>query len=199
MAAKGSGRVKKLVHTVKPRRSKPSSRVTRWTSTHVIAGGVVALFATAIAVGVYQGLHSASVQRTASRIARGDVPDTTPLTPPQEETAIHPEASRPSTVDQASDQVSAGVTITGCLERSDNRFRLSDAAGASAPTSRNWRSAFLKRRSAPIAIVATNQVNLTSHVGQRVRVTGTLVDREMRVVSLQRIASSCTTQKAKAI
>ena len=34
---------------------------------------------------------------------------------------------------------------------------------------------------------------------QRVRVTGTLVDREMHVGSLQRIAPTCMTQTAKAI
>src|SRR5262245_51767605 len=119
MATKRSRRIKKLVRTVKRRPAQPSSRLARWTSTHRLAGGVVALFAAAIAVGVYQGLSGARIQRTAaSRIARVEVPaaDTAPLTAQQGETLAHAQESQPSAVDQAGDHVSAGVTIAGCLE-----------------------------------------------------------------------------------
>ena len=85
------------------------------------------------------------------------------------------------------------VTITGCLERSDETFRLKDTEGENAPTSRSWKSGFLKKGRASIAIVdAANRVNLSNHVGERVSVTGTLIDREMRVRSLQRVAASCS-------
>jgi hypothetical protein len=51
----------------------------------------------------------------------------------------------------------------------------------------------LKKRPARIEVVDTvKRLNLGSHVGQRVTVTGTIVDREMRVGSLQRVASSCS-------
>ena len=54
-----------------------------------------------------------------------------------------------------------------------------------------------KKRSASIAVVDTaDSVSLPNHVGQRVAVTGTLVDREMHVRSLQRVATSCN-QKAE--
>ena len=87
---------------------------------------------------------------------------------------------------------SAAVTITGCLEREDDLFRLKDTTGVDAPKSRSWRSGFLKKRPASIDVIdAANRLKLTGHVGQRVSLTGMLVDREMRVDSLRRIAASC--------
>ena len=87
------------------------------------------------------------------------------------------------------------VTITGCLERADETtFRLKDTIGADAPKSRSWKSGFLKRNAASIELVdAAHRLKLPDHVGQKVSVTGTLVDREMQVRSLQRVATSCTT------
>jgi len=84
------------------------------------------------------------------------------------------------------------VTITGCLERNDETFRLKDTAGGSAPMSRSWKTGFLKKRSASIEVVdAARRLKLTDHVGERVSVTGVLVDREMQVRSLQRVSASC--------
>ena len=90
------------------------------------------------------------------------------------------------------------MTITGCLQRDDQTFRLKDTEGAEAPKSRSWKTGFLKKGSASIEIVdAANRLKLTDHVGQRVSVTGTLVDREMRARSLQRIAPSCDSKSAR--
>jgi phosphate-selective porin len=87
---------------------------------------------------------------------------------------------------------SVPVTITGCLERDSDAFRLKDTAGQNAPKARSWKSGFLKKGSASIDVVdAANKVKLPTHVGQRVSVTGTLVDREMQVRSLQRVSTSC--------
>jgi hypothetical protein len=87
----------------------------------------------------------------------------------------------------------APVTITGCLERDDETFRLKDTTGLNAPTSRSWKSGFLKKKSASIEVVdAAHRLKLTDHVGQRVSVTGVLVDREMQVRSLQRVSTTCT-------
>jgi hypothetical protein len=93
----------------------------------------------------------------------------------------------------------APVTITGCLERDDETFRLKDTTGTNAPKSRSWKSGFLKKGSASIEVVdASHRLKLTDHVGKRVSVTGVLVDREMQVRSLQRVAASCTnTSKVK--
>ena len=87
----------------------------------------------------------------------------------------------------------APVTFTGCLERDDETFRLKNTSGADAPRSRSWKSAFLKKGSAPVEVVdASNRLKLTNHVGQRVSVTGTLSDGELQIRSMRRIAASCT-------
>jgi hypothetical protein len=94
---------------------------------------------------------------------------------------------------KAAEPNGAPVTITGCLERADETFRLKDATGVDAPRSRSWKSGFLKKGSASIEIVdAANGLKLPDHVGQRVSVTGTLTDRAMQGRSLQRVAASCT-------
>lgn len=89
-------------------------------------------------------------------------------------------------------QESDVVTLTGCLERDKRTFRLKDTAGSDAPKSRSWKSGFLKKGSATIDVVdAANRLKLPDHVGERVSVTGTLVDREMSARSLRRIEASC--------
>jgi hypothetical protein len=86
----------------------------------------------------------------------------------------------------------APVTITGCLERDDKTFRLKDALGEDAPKSRSWKSGFLKKSPASIEVVdASHSLKLPNHVGQRVSLTGVIVDREIQVRSLQRVAASC--------
>ena len=87
----------------------------------------------------------------------------------------------------------APVTLSGCLEQTDETFRLKDTTGADAPKSRSWKSGFLKKGSATIALVnAPKKLKLPDHVGQRVSVTGLLVDREMQVRSMQRVSASCS-------
>lgn len=92
---------------------------------------------------------------------------------------------------------SALVTITGCLERDDETFRLKDTAGADAPRSRSWKSGFLKKRNSSVEVTdASNRLRLNNHVGERISVTGTLEDKELQVRSLRRVASSCTSDNA---
>ena len=81
------------------------------------------------------------------------------------------------------------VTVTGCLERTDDGFRMEDTSGA-APKARSWKSGFLKKGSTPVNVVdPARSLQLASHVGRRVSVTGTLVDREMRARSLRRVGA----------
>lgn len=95
------------------------------------------------------------------------------------DTAVHATAVKP-------------VSITGCLQRGDGGFVLKNPEGAAAPKSRSWKSGFLKRSAPPVDLNdASNAAHLGDHVGQRVSVTGTVVDRDMRVQSLRRIAPSC--------
>jgi len=89
-------------------------------------------------------------------------------------------------------QESADVTIEGCLERDAETFRLKDTSGEGAPKSRSWKSGFLRKGAARIEVIdAENRLKLPNHVGQRISVTGVLVDREMRAYSLELGGSSC--------
>ena len=86
------------------------------------------------------------------------------------------------------------VTITGCLEISvdEDEFRLTDTEGASAPKSRSWRTAFLKKRSAPVALVEPpNPKGLQMQIGKRVAATGLLTSHELKVSSLRVVGPSC--------
>src|SRR5438876_4988201 len=84
------------------------------------------------------------------------------------------------------------VTVTGCLEQNHDSFRLKDTSGADAPKSRNWKTGFVTKHSKTITIVDSgNRLKLGSHVGERVSVTGMLVDKEMQGRSLKRDAPSC--------
>ena len=82
------------------------------------------------------------------------------------------------------------VTVTGCLERTDDGFRMKETSGADAPKSRSWKSGFLKKGSAALDVVdPAHSLHLAEHVGRRVSVTGTMVDREMRARSIRRLGS----------
>jgi hypothetical protein len=97
-----------------------------------------------------------------------------------------------ATESKATIQKPLAVTITGCLERSDETFRLTNTDGSDAPKSRSWKSGFLKKGPASIEVVdPARRLRMASHVGERVSVTGLLEDRQMQVRSLRRIASAC--------
>ena len=87
------------------------------------------------------------------------------------------------------------VTITGCLEMSvdETEFRLTDTDGVEAPKSRSWRSGFLKKHSAPIALVELPDAHgLQAQVGKRVAATGLLTSRSLKVSALRVLTSSCS-------
>ena len=86
------------------------------------------------------------------------------------------------------------VTITGCLEinADDDRFRLADTDGLSAPKARSWRTGFLKKRPAPVDLVwSSGTQTLSRQVGKRVAATGVLEMRELKVSSVRVVSSSC--------
>jgi len=100
-------------------------------------------------------------------------------------------SARPANAAAAAPAVDA-VTITGCLEQDRDAFKLKDTSGADAPKSRNWKTGFLGKRSSSLTVVdGTNRLKLDTHVGERVSVTGPLVERELQGRSLQRVAASC--------
>jgi hypothetical protein len=91
----------------------------------------------------------------------------------------------------------ADVTISGCLEQADQGFRLTDTRGEEAPRSRSWRSGFIRRSAASIEVIDTaDRLHLPTYVGQRVSVTGKLVDREMTAGVVRIVAMSCKEETA---
>lgn len=101
-------------------------------------------------------------------------------------------AAAADTVSKAVVQDAEPVTITGCVVRDHETFRLKETEGEDAPKSRSWKSGFLKRGSASIELVdAADRLKLATHVGERVTVTGMLVEREMQARSLRRVGESC--------
>jgi hypothetical protein len=83
------------------------------------------------------------------------------------------------------------VTLAGCVERTGEGFWLKNASGDGAPTSRSWKSGFLRKKSLSVELIDRGYTHrLATYVGQRVETTGVLVDREMRVKAL-RVLGSC--------
>jgi hypothetical protein len=186
-------RVRKPTRSKKPSNGTPFERVARVireTSTRTMVIAVMCFVGAAMLIGaatsdVHQDKPAAHVQplkpAAASTMAAAATTGSDAVVPPVAAGDSAAAVKKP-----------APVTITGCLERDDNSFRLKETAGDNAPKSRSWKSGFLKKGPAPVAVVdASNHLKLQSHVGERVSVTGTLVDREMQGRSLQRLASSC--------
>lgn len=178
-------------------------RSNRWTSTP----GISAAVAFAALVGVLMIAYGASppLPATEARTAAPSQEHPEPAAAPSRPVASTATASRsretaeaPADDTEPSTGATTGpmptvVTLTGCLARSDNAFRLKDTTGVNVPKGRSWKSGFLTKRSASIAIVPdSSELPLAKHIGSRVTVSGTLIDREMRVRTLRRVSSSCS-------
>jgi hypothetical protein len=170
----------------------------RWTGT---SGMSVAVAFVAL-VGILTLAYSASTppgEESSAHLAERPVAPhaATPVAAAPKESPAAPVTREPVETDPEPDGVTTGpmptvVTLTGCLARSDNEFRLKDTTGLNAPKSRSWKSGFLTKRSASISIVpASGELPLSKHVGERITVSGTLIDREMKVRTLRRVSSSC--------
>ena len=148
----------------------------------VFAVSLVALIAVA-------GLVLAAKQATPKTVTSAVQPVTTAQTQPVAKTTATKPAAHAATV---ATQTPERVTLTGCLEQKDETFRLKDTDGVDAPKSRNWKTGFLTKHSAPVNLVdQRNRNRLANHVGERVSITGMLADRELEVRSLSRVANSC--------
>jgi hypothetical protein len=87
----------------------------------------------------------------------------------------------------------APMTLTGCLERDADAFRLTDTTGVGAPKARSWKSGFLKKNASAVTVIdADRRAHLQDHLGQRVSVTGTMVNKEMQIGTLRLLAESCS-------
>ena len=198
--------VKKSIRAKKPRRMNTSPRLSQYTrliTRHIGFRSMGLAMICIITAGMLIGSHQFSrpaddatvdTQRDNVAIEADATEGSVALAP--KSTANAAAADVPAVVSAAKGPEAklTPVTITGCLERADETtFRLKDTIGVDAPKSRSWKSGFLRKSSASIEVVdAEHRLKLPDHVGQKVSVTGTLVDHEMQVRSLQRVATSCT-------
>jgi hypothetical protein len=84
------------------------------------------------------------------------------------------------------------VTVTGCLERDDVAFRLTETDGKQAPKARSWKTGFITKRNSDLDVVdASKKLKLKDHVGHRVSMTGNVKDGELRASSMRHLAASC--------
>ena len=98
-----------------------------------------------------------------------------------------------ATVEHFADDVSPSVTIAGCVERDRKSFWLKSVSGDDVPRTRSWKSGFFRKRASSLALTdATDGVGLEGYVGQRVAATGRLANGELRAISLQQLADSCS-------
>jgi hypothetical protein len=85
------------------------------------------------------------------------------------------------------------ATISGCLVRDGQAFRLKNTAGAKAPKARSWKSGFLHKSASTVDLVdKPNSLKLGGYVDQQVSVTGVLAEREMQGRSIRRLSRKCT-------
>ena len=158
-----------------------------------LSGGTVP--ARTLKTGVTTAKAPEATARTSEVTAKA--PEATAKAPEATARTSEVTAKAPEAIAKAPAVESTGVTITGCLERDNDTFRLKDTTGADAPKARSWKSGFLKKGAASIEIVdAANRLKLSNHIGQRVSVTGMLLDREMQARSLQLVGASCNQSPA---
>jgi hypothetical protein len=194
MPAKKAIRMKKLA-LWKPaaKRRRKSARQPWWRTTPALAGATVSVMLMAVLIAAYQSMEPgpAAPARTFAAATPSHVEPSTPAPVPKAAPSAEP---APADAPPAAATLTP-VTITGCLERADEAFRLKDTEGDDAPKARSWKSGFLKKGHTAVDLIdAGNHLNLSTHVGERVTVTGTLVEREFRVRTIQRVAASCAIQ-----
>jgi hypothetical protein len=193
MTAKKSIRAKKPARATRAKTvGAKTMKTTGWRLTKSVEAQAIFLvaicvMAVAIVLAARHSDQPAATTASATTPAAVEVADTAApaaLTPAHsaDESAASTESARTASF----------VTISGCLQQSDETFRLTDTAGDSVPKARSWKSGFLKKSPASVEVVdVTNRLKLPRHVGQRVSVTGTLVDREMQIRALERVSTSC--------
>jgi hypothetical protein len=180
--------------------AKSSAPATRTTTASVFVLVAVCVIVAAVVIAVRDGSEPVEVAAADTKVTAASSSAAQPnaaalpkvKTPARTAVDASAAAPSPSAVPGSSPALSATVTITGCLERSDKGFRLKNTTGADAPKSRTWKTGFFTKRSASIDVNdERGSSHLAEHLGERVSLTGALIDREMIVHSLRSIAASC--------
>jgi len=178
----------------------PSKRFTpmRFTGNRTAAIGliVVCIVATAILIAARTSEPTTSatpaphVQTAITSVTAKPASPVAKAQKPAGVTAAKPAAAQAAA--NAPAQNAEPVTIVGCLVQNDETFRLKNTTGEDAPKGRTWKSGFLKKSSKTIEVLdERHRLNLASHVGEQVSVTGMLDDKELQGTSLKRLAESC--------
>jgi len=189
-------RAKKTTRTKKPAYARYAARVKRSAqavSTRTMVIAVAAVFVAAVMIGAATS-NVGPEKGAASKPATAPAANAPAVASAAEGTI--PPVGIPAAVPVAtSGRTGPVTTITGCLAREDAAYKLKDTSGDDAPKARSWKTGFIKRGSTPIELYdSANRAKLPTHVGQRVSVTGELIDREMYVRSVQRVSTSCATK-----
>src|SRR4051812_26454419 len=190
-------RMKKVVRAKKARadlrsRIAQMTHAMRTMSTRTMVIGVLCFLGAAMVIGAATSdvRQDGAAPRAQARTASSAVPATAAAATPTAEPPAMPASDATA---KAAVPKLAAVTITGCLERDAETYRLKDTSGDNAPKARSWKSGFIKKNTATVEVVdAAKSAKLPSHVGERVSVTGVLNGREMQVRSLQRLSPSCS-------
>ena len=179
--------VKKAARTKKASRAKKTMGLTSALGPKATTMVVIVVIAGAIMIASRQQQAKAKERLDA---ARADVVLTADLAKDKAAMATPPAASpdAPAATTGVTVAAKAPVTVSGCLERTDEGYRLKETSGADAPKARSWKSGFLKKSSATLDVSDPGRtLALADHVGRRVSLTGTVTDREMRARSIRRI------------
>jgi hypothetical protein len=174
----------------------PASPSKRQFSTGAMLVAAMCLTGAVIVIAAHGKTSSARLTATDARPADSEVVSAQPKPAIVNVSAVAlPDSTSRPEADAAKTSAAntAPVTIFGCLERSNDTYRLTDTDGADVPKARSWKSAFLKKGAAAVEVVDPgNRAHLSSQIGHRVGVTGTLTERQLQVRSIRRISSSCT-------
>ena len=176
----------------------PSKKVMRFSGNRTAAIGliVVCIVATAILIAARSSepTSAAPTPHVDTAITSVTAKPASPAAKTQKPAAVT--AAKPAAAQaaaQASEQNAAEpATIVGCLVQNNDTFRLKNTVGEDAPKGRSWKSGFLKKSSKTIDVLdERHRLNLASHVGEQVSVSGMLDDKELQGTSIKRVAESC--------
>ena len=87
------------------------------------------------------------------------------------------------------------ATMTGCLQADGSRFMLTKLEGSGVPTSRSWKTGYIKKTAAKDMEVvgASASLKLKDQVGRKVTVSGTRdTNTRFKAQSVKQIAKSCS-------
>jgi hypothetical protein len=173
--------------------SKPSAPSQRQFSTGAMLVAAMCVTGAVIVIAAHGRTPSARVSASGPVVGSEAASAEPKAVVPASATVVVPESTATPEADSAKTSATAPVTIFGCLERSNDTYRLTDTDGVDAPKARSWKSAFMKKGAATVEVVDPgNRTHLSSQVGHRVGVTGTLTERQLQARSIRRISASCT-------